>query len=261
MEQGHARFDARRDARARRGRPHARHGLHRRRPPHHRGAAAQAAEPDVLGDDAARDRASWPTRSWSTRSSVAVTPVVEHRRAGRAVGAHVDRSRQARAAARGAARSGDDARAGVHAHQARRQPGRRAARPQRRRAPTRSTATSRRAPASARWTRSSAAACACWSRPTSRRAASTSTASRTSSTSSCPNEPESYVHRIGRTARAGASGVALSFCDREERGSLRAIERLTRTTVRVVGDHPFARPRSSNGRGFDKREEAAGGKS
>ena len=76
-----------------------------------------------------------------------------------------------------------------------------------------------------------------------------------------PNEPESYVHRIGRTARAGASGVALSFCDPEERGSLRAIERLTRTTVRVVGDHPFARPRSSNGRGFDKREEAAGGKS
>jgi ATP-dependent RNA helicase RhlE len=77
-----------------------------------------------------------------------------------------------------------------------------------------------------------------------------------------PNEPESYVHRIGRTARAGASGVALSFCDPEERGSLRAIERLTRTTVRVVGDHPFAKQRSSsNGRGFDKREEAAGGKS
>ena len=33
-----------------------------------------------------------------------------------------------------------------------------------------------------------------------------------------PNEPESYVHRIGRTARAGASGTALSFCDTEERG-------------------------------------------
>ena len=40
---------------------------------------------------------------------------------------------------------------------------------------------------------------ACWSRPTSPRAASTSTASRTSSTSTCPNVPESYVHRIGRT--------------------------------------------------------------
>jgi ATP-dependent RNA helicase RhlE len=49
-----------------------------------------------------------------------------------------------------------------------------------------------------------------------------------------PNEPESYVHRIGRTARAGASGVALSFCDKEERGYLRAIERLTGTRLEVV---------------------------
>jgi ATP-dependent RNA helicase RhlE len=64
-----------------------------------------------------------------------------------------------------------------------------------------------------------------------------------------PNEPESYVHRIGRTARAGASGVALSFCDAEERGSLRAIERLTRTPVQVVENHPFAgRPPRSDAR-------------
>jgi ATP-dependent RNA helicase RhlE len=55
-----------------------------------------------------------------------------------------------------------------------------------------------------------------------------------------PHEPESYVHRIGRTARAGASGVALSFCDPEERGLLRAIERLTRVPVKVVENHPFA---------------------
>jgi ATP-dependent RNA helicase RhlE len=55
-----------------------------------------------------------------------------------------------------------------------------------------------------------------------------------------PDEPESYVHRIGRTARAGASGVALSFCDREERDNLRAIERLTRVAVKVVKDHPYA---------------------
>ena len=41
-----------------------------------------------------------------------------------------------------------------------------------------------------------------------------------------PNVPETYVHRIGRTARAGASGVALSFCDREERSYLVSIERL-----------------------------------
>jgi ATP-dependent RNA helicase RhlE len=54
-----------------------------------------------------------------------------------------------------------------------------------------------------------------------------------------PNVPESYVHRIGRTARAGAAGVALSFCDVEERPYLRDIERLIRRTVPVVADHPF----------------------
>jgi ATP-dependent RNA helicase RhlE len=48
-----------------------------------------------------------------------------------------------------------------------------------------------------------------------------------------PNEPESYVHRIGRTARAGASGVALSFCDASERSYLRGIERLTRRSLKV----------------------------
>jgi ATP-dependent RNA helicase RhlE len=46
-----------------------------------------------------------------------------------------------------------------------------------------------------------------------------------------PNIPESYVHRIGRTARAGAEGVAISFCDHEERGYLRDIERLIRMTI------------------------------
>ncbi len=55
-----------------------------------------------------------------------------------------------------------------------------------------------------------------------------------------PNEPESYVHRIGRTARAGAAGVALSFCDTEERTYLRDIERLTGARLRVVERHPYA---------------------
>jgi ATP-dependent RNA helicase RhlE len=55
-----------------------------------------------------------------------------------------------------------------------------------------------------------------------------------------PNEPESYVHRIGRTGRAGGAGVALSFCDREERGYLRDIERLTGVRLKVVEKHPFA---------------------
>jgi len=55
-----------------------------------------------------------------------------------------------------------------------------------------------------------------------------------------PNEPESYVHRIGRTARAGAGGVALSFCDPDERGYLRDIERLIGRQLTVIGEEPAA---------------------
>ena len=54
-----------------------------------------------------------------------------------------------------------------------------------------------------------------------------------------PNEPESYIHRIGRTARAGATGVSLSFCDHEERGYLRDIEKLIKQKISVMEDHPF----------------------
>jgi len=54
-----------------------------------------------------------------------------------------------------------------------------------------------------------------------------------------PNVSESYVHRIGRTARAGAQGVAISFCAADERGYLRDIERLIRQKVEVVEDHPY----------------------
>ena len=53
-----------------------------------------------------------------------------------------------------------------------------------------------------------------------------------------PNVPETYVHRIGRTGRAGATGKAVSFCDPEERGWLRAVERLTKIPIAVVTDHP-----------------------
>ena len=49
-----------------------------------------------------------------------------------------------------------------------------------------------------------------------------------------PNEPESYVHRIGRTARAGSEGIAISFCDPSERAYLRDIERLVRRQIAVV---------------------------
>jgi ATP-dependent RNA helicase RhlE len=53
-----------------------------------------------------------------------------------------------------------------------------------------------------------------------------------------PNVPETYVHRIGRTARAGAAGIAISLCDGEERAYLRDIEKLIRRTIQVVGDAP-----------------------
>jgi len=54
-----------------------------------------------------------------------------------------------------------------------------------------------------------------------------------------PNEAESYVHRIGRTARAGAEGVALSFCDEGECGYLKNIERVTNRSVTVLDSHPY----------------------
>jgi len=54
-----------------------------------------------------------------------------------------------------------------------------------------------------------------------------------------PNEPESYVHRIGRTARAGATGISLSFCDPDERQYLRDIEKIIRQKVPLMVDHPF----------------------
>lgn len=54
-----------------------------------------------------------------------------------------------------------------------------------------------------------------------------------------PHIPESYVHRIGRTARAGASGQSISFCTAEEKSFLYAIEKVTRQTVAVDKDHPY----------------------
>lgn len=80
-----------------------------------------------------------------------------------------------------------------------------------------------------------------------------------------PNEAESYVHRIGRTARAGSSGVALSFCDRGERGYLRTIEKSINSAVTVVEDHPFhshaaatmgsTKKRSGNNSGENRRRK------
>ena len=70
-----------------------------------------------------------------------------------------------------------------------------------------------------------------------------------------PNESESYVHRIGRTARAGARGVALSFCDPAERDHLRGIERLVRRRLTVIGEEPATIPPCRRGKAKQPREE------
>ncbi len=63
-----------------------------------------------------------------------------------------------------------------------------------------------------------------------------------------PNVPETYVHRIGRTGRASASGIAISFCDMEERPYLRDIKKLINQNIPVINDHPYI---------DDRPEEAA----
>jgi ATP-dependent RNA helicase RhlE len=89
-----------------------------------------------------------------------------------------------------------------------------------------------------------------------------------------PEVPEQYVHRIGRTARAGASGMALTFCEVDERVDLRNIEKLVRQDIPVVEGHPYesripmdARPRpaqpqqkrTDHGRGEHRRGRRRGG--
>ena len=54
-----------------------------------------------------------------------------------------------------------------------------------------------------------------------------------------PNISETYVHRIGRTGRAGATGTAISFCDAEEKAYLNDIEKLITKKIQVVEDHPY----------------------
>ena len=54
-----------------------------------------------------------------------------------------------------------------------------------------------------------------------------------------PNIPETYVHRIGRTGRAGFGGVAISFCDNEEREFLADIEKLIAKKIEIIKDHPY----------------------
>ena len=54
-----------------------------------------------------------------------------------------------------------------------------------------------------------------------------------------PNISETYVHRIGRTGRAGANGTAISFCDAEEKAYLKDIEKLILKKLQVIDGHPF----------------------
>jgi ATP-dependent RNA helicase RhlE len=60
-----------------------------------------------------------------------------------------------------------------------------------------------------------------------------------------PNEPETYVHRIGRTGRAGAQGIAFSFCDQEEKAYLRSIHKLINKQIPVNDDHPYPLSRTA----------------
>ncbi|NOT49843.1 MAG: DEAD/DEAH box helicase [Chitinophagaceae bacterium] len=55
-----------------------------------------------------------------------------------------------------------------------------------------------------------------------------------------PNVPETYVHRIGRTGRAGNTGIAISFCSAEERDELKDIQKLIRKNIPVIHEHDFA---------------------
>lgn len=94
-----------------------------------------------------------------------------------------------------------------------------------------------------------------------------------SSTLNCPTIPESYIHRISRTGRAGASGVAIGFCDEEEKEYLRDIQNLISKKIPVNNEHSYSlmnhivtkkaprsqRPqRNSNNRNSSPRTEKKG---
>ncbi|NCY02071.1 MAG: DEAD/DEAH box helicase, partial [Planctomycetia bacterium] len=73
-----------------------------------------------------------------------------------------------------------------------------------------------------------------------------------------PHEPETYVHRIGRTGRAGMTGKAVSLCDHEERQRLQAIERLLRRSIPVRGDMPELPQAEPTGEPRGRRERIEG---
>lgn len=69
-----------------------------------------------------------------------------------------------------------------------------------------------------------------------------------------PNVPETYVHRIGRTGRAGHEGIALSFCESEELPYLKDIQKLIGKKIPVVKDHPFVTPEGAQAREVKQEE-------
>ena len=74
-----------------------------------------------------------------------------------------------------------------------------------------------------------------------------------------PNEPDSYVHRIGRTGRAGAVGAAISFCDIEEKAFLKDIEKTIRQSVPVFEDHAYHCSVTANDPGTTRMKRNGGG--
>jgi ATP-dependent RNA helicase RhlE len=94
-------------------------------------------------------------------------------------------------------------------------------------------------PARGRSTASAPASCRSWSPPTSPRAGIDVSGVTHVINFDLPNIPETYVHRIGRTGRADASGIAVSFCDSEERAFLVDIERLLGEHIERIDNHPF----------------------
>ena len=74
-----------------------------------------------------------------------------------------------------------------------------------------------------------------------------------------PKEADSYVHRIGRTARAGAEGRAISFCDELSHSLLRDIERTIRGKIPVDRDHPFHQEPTEEMRNAKRQAQGGGG--
>jgi ATP-dependent RNA helicase RhlE len=72
-----------------------------------------------------------------------------------------------------------------------------------------------------------------------------------------PNVPETYVHRIGRTGRAGASGIAISFCDVSERPLLADVQKLIKKTIPVVRGHEFENSTNVNNTSVQTKQPAS----